>query len=394
MAMEKKYLIVNTGSDSHKYALYSGNTRIFKLHLEKDDGSFLANIIEGDKEMEQIKISELEYLAPVEYLLQTILNRQIILNRDEISLVGFRIVAPGEYFITHKEINDEYLRNIVKEKEEAPLHIGPILNEIEQVQSLLAGTKLIGISDSEFHRDLPEIAIRYSLPKEDSVTYGVRRFGYHGISISSVIYKIKEFLGKIPQRIIVCHLGSGSSITAIKDGKSFDTSMGFTPLEGLPMGGRVGNIDPGALMYLGSKMNLTYSELEIYLNTKCGLLGLSGKTKDVRELIELEKNGDLDSKFALDSFAYNLKKYIGAYTAAMGGIDLLVFTATIGERSSIMRTRFCSGLEILGIILDKNKNEQFINKNGFIDDGSQPCRIAVIPTDEMAQIAREIQSYL
>jgi len=206
--------------------------------------------------------------------------------------------------------------------------------------------------------------------------------------MSSVLRKFKEQM-TLPGKIIICHLGSGSTITAVKDGKSFDTSMGFTPLEGMVMGTRIGTIDAGAVLYLLEKSGMSPLELEEFFNKKCGLLGLSGKTNDVRELIELEKKGDEGAKLALDSFAIQVKKYIGAYSAEMGGLDALIFTATIGERSWIMRDRICAGLENMGIVLDEAINKETVSKPGFIHQEGSKVKIAVTPTDEMGEIAQE-----
>jgi acetate kinase len=388
-----KTLIVNTGSDSHKYAIYSEGAELARLHLEKEGEGFVANITVGsNKEKEAIFGGD--YALPIVYVLKHLADHKIISDNKEISSVGVRVVAPGDYFSTHNVIDDEYLSKIKEASDGAPLHIGPIVDEIEQIKKFLPSAKIFGVSDSVFHKDLPEVARRYAIPEADSTGVGIYRYGYHGISVASILYKAEKWLGSIPEKVIICHLGSGSSITALKNGRSVDTSMGYTPLEGLPMGSRVGNIDPGAVIALGQKKNLNFSDLEKYFNTECGLLALSGTTKDIRELIELDKSGDEKAKLALDSFAYNIKKYIGAYMAALGGLDLLVFTATVGERSSIMRERICSGLEGIGLALDKNKNEETISQDGFIHDEKKSAKIAVITTDEMGEIAREIAKFL
>ncbi len=391
--IDKKSLIVNTGSDSHKYALYEGGGEIFRLHLEREGDGFVASVtVDGQKEKQQI--SATEYESPIDFLLGILIDRKIIADKNKISSAGVRVVAPGEYFLSHNIIDDEYFSKITEALNDAPLHIGPIVKEIEEIRKVLPGVKMVGISDSDFHKTLPTVARCYAIPEDDNANFGIRKYGYHGISVASIVFKIEKWLGKLPERIIVCHLGSGSSLTAIKNGQSIDTSMGLTPLDGPPMGSRVGAIDPGAVIDLGRKRGLSFSELEDYLNTECGLLALSGKTKDVRELIDLEKGGDEQAKLALDSFAYNIKKYIGSYMAVLGGLDLLVFTATIGERSNIMRERICAGLADLGLVLDKNKNDQTISTDGFIHKDGQPISIAVLTTDEMGEMAREMEKLL
>lgn len=388
-----KTLIVNTGSDSHKYALYNGTDEVINFHLEREGEGFVINIKIGGNKIRQI-VSAGDYALPVAYILNQLEDRKIIASNADISTVGIRVVAPGDYFLSHNTIDEEYLSKIKEAASSAPLHIEPMLAEIGQIKKFLPGAKVFGISDSAFHKSMPEVARRYAIPEADSTSFGIYRYGYHGISVASVIYKIKEMMLEFPERIVICHLGSGSSITALKNGKSIDTSMGLTPLEGVPMGSRVGSIDPGAVIALGKNKGITFDDLENYFNNQCGLAALSGKTKDIRELIELEKEGDKGARLALDSFAHSIKKYIGAYTAILGGIDLLVFTATIGERSDIMREKICEGLEGLGLFLDKDKNSKTISKDGSICDESKPGRIAVITTDEMGEMAREVEKLL
>ncbi|KKS69668.1 MAG: Acetate kinase, partial [Candidatus Azambacteria bacterium GW2011_GWA2_42_62] len=216
-----------------------------------------------------------------------------------------------------------------------------------------------------------------------------------GISFESVVGKIKNMNGgNLPEKIIICHLGGGSSVAAVKDGQSIDTSMGFTPLEGIVMANRVGDIDAGAVTYLSKKLGYDMDKMENYLNTQCGLLGLSEKSNDVRELLEMEKSGDKNAKLALEVMVYKIKKYIGAYFAALNGADALIFSGTIGERSAIMRSKICAELENLGIILDDAKNSQTISVDRFINKDKSPVKIAVITTDEMGQIASEAVTVL
>ena len=380
-----KILIVNTGSDSHKYALYGEGIQVARFHFEREDAGFVVRVKSVNKD-EKLVISAEDYQSPVVLVFKILIDKKIILDSSEISLIGIRIVAPGEYFLTHNIIDDQYLLKLKEAKQSAPLHIESIIREIEQLSKILPGVKIGGVSDSTFHQGLPEVARRYAIPEKDCVDFSIYRYGYHGISIASIVRKIELLYGSVPENTIVCHLGSGSSITALKNGKSVDTSMGFTPLEGLPMGSRVGNIDPGAVIALGQKKELNFVELEKYFNNECGLLALSGSTKDIRELIALENKGDKRAKLALDSFAYNIKKYIGSYIAVLGGLNLLVFTATIGERSSIMRERICSGLGGLGLVLDRNKNDLMIDTDGEISDDYTQIKIAVISTDEMGEI--------
>ena len=214
-------------------------------------------------------------------------------------------------------------------------------------------------------------------------------FGYHGISVGSIVKKIAT-RGLLPSKIVVCHLGGGSSITAVREGKSFDTSMGYTPLEGLVTSTRSGNIDPVAVMLVREKLGKNLSETQAYFNKECGMLGLSGKSSDVRELLELERAGDVDARLALDKFVMSIKHYIGAYTAEMGGIDMLVFSGTIGERSSSIRQQVCVGLECLGIKLDLGINESSKGIDAQLNTSDSPVKIVAVCTDEMSAMAEHL----
>lgn len=384
-----KYFIVNIGSESRKYALYQDGQRVFSAHFEKESGKFVVELTGANSEKKEI--SSQEYENSAEYIVSEFLSQKIIGGKNEISAIGFRVVAPGSYFLKNKIIDSEYLGKLEVAKERAPLHINPMLAELKALEQVLPGISIAGISDSAFHSSLPACARFYGIPKSTAEELDIFRFGYHGISFESIVGKLKNiFGGNLPEKIIVCHLGGGSSVTAIKDGKSTDTSMGFTPLEGVVMANRVGDIDAGAITYLSKKLGYGPDEMENYLNTQCGLLGLSGKSNDVRELLEMEKNGDENAKLAIEVMVYKIKKYIGAYFAALNGADVLVFSATIGERSAIMRARICAELENLGIILDDAKNNQTISADGFINKDGLPVKIAVIITDEMSQIATEV----
>lgn len=367
----KKIFIANVGSESRKYALYQDGERIFSAHFEKENGKLMEN--------------------SAGYAVNELLSQKLIGDKSEISAIGFRVVAPGSYFLQNKIIDSEYLEKLKAAKEQAPLHINPMLAELKALEQVLPGIPIVGISDSAFHGSMPTRARLYGIPKNTAEELDILRFGYHGISFESIVGKLKNiYSGNLPEKIIVCHLGGGSSIAAIKNGQSIDTSMGFTPLEGVIMANRVGDIDAGAIIYLSKKFGYGPDEMENYLNTQCGLLGLSGKSNDVRELLEMEKNGDENAKIALEVMVYKIKKYIGAYFAVLNGTDVLTFSATIGERSAIMRARICEELENLGIVLDNEKNNKTISIDRFISKDESRVKIAVITTDEMSQIAAEV----
>jgi len=325
--MDKKYLIINIGSTSKKYALYS-DKELFFINLNED----------------------------VELILKLLISKNLIVNKNEISGIGIRIVAPGDYFLDNKFIDNSYLLRLKKAEEIAPLHIKPVLSEIQKLKILFPSIPIIGISDSAFHKYLPEISKNYALPKNITKKFEIYKFGYHGISISSILSQLKN----IPKKIIICHLGGGSSVTAIKNGKSFDTSMGFTPLEGIYGSTRIGDIDPGALIYLSKKFNS--KELEDMVNNKSGLLALGNS--DMKVLLK-------SSKKAVDTYVYKVKKYIGSYIAALNGVDLIIFSGAIGENSEIIQSKICEG---------------------FIQE--QKIKISVVKSNEMEEIAKQTKIIL
>jgi acetate kinase len=386
-------LTVNIGSASKKYALYQGGDLLCRAHVESEDNTFQATFFhEHDKEV--LRLSPDEYQNTVTIVLGKFIALGFITTPSDIDAIGIRIVAPGTYFAEHKNIDETYLRNLVSVEEYAPLHITPAREEIDRIHHTLPDIPLISVSDSAFHSHLPPQARRYSVRKSDAEAIDMYRFGYHGISIESLVEKIRANGEPLPERIIVCHLGGGASITAVKNGTSVDTSMGATPLSGLLMNTRAGEIDAGATLYFAKKTGRSIEDIEDYLNTECGLLGITEKTGDVRELLEGEGRGDAESALALEMFAYNVKKYIGAYTSALNGLDLLVLSGTISERSNVMREKICSNMEYLNIVLDKEKNSAVgnITDDAFIHQDTSSVRVAVMKTDESAQMARSVQA--
>jgi acetate kinase len=388
-----KYLIINTGSASKKYAVYEDSQRLYFAHFEMEDSGYVVTETYGENK-EKTPISARVFEKAQARLLESLMAKKIINSRDDISGVGIRIVAPGEYFLEHKIIDKAYLKMAKQTLEKVPLHLGPALEEIKTAGKVFGDKKIVGVSDSVFHKTLPAKAKYYAIPITDSRNLGLQKFGYHGISIQSVVSQVEKRLGKLPEKMIVCHLGGGASITAVKNGLSVDTSMGFTPLDGLVMATRVGEIDPGAVVYLADKLGLNTRRLEDYFNNKCGLLGLSGKSSDVRDLLKFEKEGDKDSALALEIYADRLKKYIGGAVATLGGLDLLVFAGTVGERSFIMRERICAGLGFVGVSLNTEVNNQSEGVEADIGQTGSLIKVLVIKTDEVEEIAKEVFSLL
>jgi len=338
--MEGKYLIVNVGSTSKRYAVYFRNKAVFNIHFKTNSGL--------------PKISDI------------LKKNNVIKNEGEITKIGIRVVSPGIYFQRTRIIDKTYLKMLEQSVAMAPLHIKPTFEEIKKLQKQFPNVKIIGVSDSSFHSTMPEIARLYAIPLSDSKKFQIYRYGYHGISISSVISQIKSKYKKIPSKIIVCHLGGGSSITAVKNGKSVETSMGFTPLEGLPMSTRSGNIDFNAGLYILKSKKIT--RIEGYLNEKSGFLGISEISDSMDKLIKLSKSGNKKAELAVDKFVYEIEKYIGAYTAVLGGVDLLVFTGAIGENSHFIRKLIIKKLKFLGIeglkilVLHTNEEEEIFKE--------------------------------
>ena len=309
---------------------------------------------------------------------------------SEIDAVGHRVVHGGERFADSVLITGEVLQGIKACCEIAPLHNPPNLFGIEACMEIMKGVPQVAVFDTAFHQTMPKVAYLYGLPYELYVKYGLRRYGFHGTSHKYVAQRAAELMGEHMSdlRIISCHLGNGASITAIKYGKSIDTSMGYTPLEGLIMGTRSGEIDPAIIPFLMEKENMTAQQIDDYLNRRSGILGISGLSSDFRDLESAANRGDDRSQLAIDVFAYKVKKYIGGYVAAMGGVDAIVFTAGLGENSPFMRDKICNGLEYLGTCIDPDLNK-VRGKEREISVRRARVKIFVIPTNEELVIARD-----
>ena len=313
-----------------------------------------------------------------------------------IDAVGHRIVHGGARFSEPVRIDDAVLKEIHALTELAPLHNPSGLAGIAAIRSALPGVPNVAVFDTAFHHDLPAVAALYALPAELSERLQLRRYGFHGISYRYVSERLSQLLKNAPTidsaetRVIICHLGAGASVCALRNGRSVDTSMGFTPLEGLIMGSRSGDVDPGLVMHLLRTGEFTPEELDDMLNHKSGLLGLSGKSGDVRDLEKAASEGHSASQLALECFAYRVRKYIGAYAAALGGVDALAFTGGIGEYSASMRARICHDLCFLGLHIDDECNQNATGLEPAPISGGVGGKVWVVPTDEERQIAREV----
>ncbi len=389
----KKYLIINPGSASRKYALYEGEKELAYMHIESEEGGNEISTVTAQGKKEKKNISAEDFDKSFEYTLNELIKAGLIASKEDIAVCGIRVVAPGNFFLQDKIINSEYKKLLKKAFEKAPLHIAPILEEIKKIRYAIGRIPLVGISDSAFHSSMMEKSKRYAIPSEDAEKFEIFRYGYHGISLRSIVSKMEKS-GPIPENVIICHIGGGVSVTALKNGKSIDTTMGLTPLEGVVMATRVGDIDSGAVVYLSKVKKLKGKNLLQYLNKKCGLLGISGKSDDVRDLIKAENEGDNLSKLALDMYAYKIQKYIGAYAVALGGLDTIVFSGTVGERSFLMRERICKGLGFLGVEINSILNNTSDSIDVVLSSPESKVKVEVVKTDEMAQMAKDTAKFL
>ncbi|MEG1555107.1 MAG: acetate kinase [Bacteroidales bacterium] len=392
-----KILVLNCGSSSIKYQLIdmSNNAELKAKGLVEriglEMGEFTHKPVGKDKYYVQTPIQDHE--VGVNLVLKALTDpvHGVISNLEEISAVGHRVAHGGEYFKTSMIINEKEREEIKKLCELAPLHNPASLLGIDVMKKLLPNVKHVGVFDTSFHQTMPAEAYLYAIPYEYYENNKIRRYGFHGTSHKYVGPKAAEMAGMKYEeaKIISCHLGNGASICAIKNGKSIDTSMGFTPVEGLVMGTRCGDLDSGALIYIAEKEKLDYKGMNNLINKRSGLLGISGKSVDMRDIRAGKDSGDERSKYAFDLFAYRVKKYIGAYAAAMGGVDIILFTGGIGENAWFQREAICEGLEFLGAKLDKVENEKMAGEDGVISTSDSKIKLLSVTTNEELVIATD-----
>ena len=382
-------LVANPGSSSRKYALYESDKLALRaeLHIESSDGQIVATLRtnSGSRQVETT-LSEV-HDAPREA--RGILIRENILNENEaITAIGLRVVAPGSYFMEDRVISDEVIAKLEEAKSLAPIHIFATLEELKILREYFGQTPVVAVSDSAFHRTKPPYAWNYGINIQDADSLEIKRYGYHGISVASAVDELWN-RGKLPPKVVVCHLGSGSSVSAVFHGRSIDNTMGFTPLEGVLMATRSGDISPGAVRALQTKLGMDWSGIESYLNQRGGLLGIGG-SNDIRDLIEREKNGDHLAHLALTTLVHTIHKAIGSMIATLNGCDLLVFTGTVGERSAILRKRIVAHLEFVDFIIDGNLNDGCTEPDQLtsISQSAKSKPIIVIPTNESVEIAK------
>lgn len=396
-----KVLVVNAGSSSLKYQLIDMDTEkvIAKGGVERIGirGSLLKH--KTDKDEKVFEQDMPNHKVALKAVLDALVNPEYgaIRSMSEIDAVGHRMVHSGEDFNCSVILNDEVMEICRRNAELAPLHQPANLLGVEACKEVMPDTPMALVFDTAFHSTMPAYAYMYAIDYDDYKNYKVRRYGFHGTSHKYVSQEAIKYLGLAGKdsKIVTCHLGGGSSISAVRGGKCVDTSMGFTPLAGVPMGTRSGDIDPAVLEYLAAKKGYTMLDCINYLNKNCGVAGISGVSSDFRDLTKAANEGNERAKLAIDVFVYNVKKYIGSYIAAMDGIDCLVFTAGIGENTYVVRKAICDNMDYFGIRIDETANEK--KNDGTIHDitaKDSRVKVLIIPTNEELVIARETKELL
>lgn len=391
-----KILVLNCGSSSIKYQLFNIETKevLAKGGIEKiglEDSFLKFNLPDGSKETISAPIPE--HTAGVRLIIDTLTSEKygVVKSIAEIDAVGHRTVHGGEKFSASTLLTDEVLKDFVACNDLAPLHNPANMKGIEAVKAIAPNMPQVGVFDTAFHQTMPDYAYMYAIPYELYKEYGVRRYGFHGTSHRYITKRVLEITGMPAEgsRIITCHIGNGGSISAVKDGKSMDTSMGLTPLEGLMMGTRSGDIDAGAIPFIMDKLNLDTKGLSDLLNKKSGVAAISGISMDMREVDAAAKEGNQRAILANTMYAYRIKKYIGAYAAAMGGVDVIAFAGGVGENQGSIREAALEGLEFLGVELDKELNAKMRGEECVLSTPESKVKVLLIPTDEELMIASD-----
>lgn len=392
-------LVLNCGSSSVKYKLIDVDSKktLAEGGVEKVGlpGSFLKfKLPDGEKKTIEMPIPD--HKKAINDILNILTDPTYgcIKSFDEINAVGHRVVHGGEKFNKSVKIDDKVIAKIKECYDVAPLHNPANMTGIEAITELMPGVPQVAVFDTAFHQTMPKEAYMYALPYELYEKYAIRRYGFHGTSHRYVSRRACDFLG-LPydkQRVITCHIGNGGSITAVLDGKSVDTSMGLTPVEGLMMGTRVGDVDPGALTFIMDKEHLTTKELSDLINKKSGVAGISGISSDMRDIDAAIEKGDERAKLALDMYIYRIIKYVGAFAAVLNGVDVIVFTGGVGENQQVLRKRVCDHLTYMGVKIDDEVNFSSRGEEKLISAPDSAVKVVVIPTDEELMIARDTEA--
>ncbi|MDR3297989.1 MAG: acetate/propionate family kinase [Candidatus Nomurabacteria bacterium] len=385
----KLILISNPGSASRKYALYNGEELLAALHFEYVRKKVVCTVRDGENE-KQVKVEFADLADTVRHIGKILQDEGYINERNKLFAIVVRLVAPGDYFAEDRIVDNEFMKNLEIAKKRAPLHLPVVADEISHFSEIFPEVKIAAISDSAFHWSKPDLMKYYPFDTEVADKFGIKRYGYHGLSYGFVTNYLEE-QGILQDKLIAAHIGSGSSVAAILEGNPMDTSMGYSPLEGLMMSTRSGSMDVAAAVAIKRELGLkTDEDLERYLNKEAGLLGVSGFSDDMREIIQRRDEGDPKATFAHALFVYRVQNLIGQMAASLGGVDALVFTATIGERSDEIRHYVCQKLKYLGFMLEdeKNREPEFTGRHALISaKDSKP--IYIVKTDETAEMIRK-----
>ena len=395
-----KILVINCGSSSLKYQLIdmANEDALAKGLVERIgiEGSILTQKANGEKFV--IEEPMKDHKDAIKLVLSALVNKKhgVIKDMSEIAAVGHRVVHGGEKYANSVLIDDEVMKSIEDCIKLAPLHNPPNIIGINACKALMPNTPMVAVFDTAFHQTIPEYAYIYAIPYELYKKYGIRKYGFHGTSHRYVSKVAADMMGKdiSDLKIITCHLGNGASLCAVDGGKSVETSMGFTPLEGVAMGTRSGSIDPAIITYLMQELYLSIEEVNNLMNKKSGVYGISGVSSDFRDIEKAAAEGNHRAQLSLDVFHYKIKRYIGSYAAVMGGVDCVVFTAGLGENDPSSRSKICKGLEFLGINIDEKKNNEGRGFAKVISTDDSKVKVFVIPTDEELMIARDTEEII
>lgn len=379
-------LVVNPGSSSKKYALFREGKEVFSALFERVDAGFGRCVEVNGTRQTCENATASQYEEGLADTLKLARMAEAIRNDQDITRIGIRIVAPGTFFTTHRVIDTAYIRRLSVLVDAAPLHIPHELSEIARIRETLPHARIIGVSDSAFHSGMPSHARMYSIPQSDTRAFDMYRFGYHGLSVASVVRQIAKQMGHIPARMVVCHIGSGMSVTALAHGKSVETTMGFAPTSGLMMGTRAGEVDPGALIYLYKRYGNNMEKTELAVSQLGGLKGMLGSS-DLRVALDRYARKDQNAMTAVAMYFEGIRKAIGASSAVLGGIDTLVLTGTAPERNATVRSLIAERFGYLGLTIDEKINDDLGGRPGVFSTPKSAVTAQVVHTEEIAEIA-------
>ena len=381
-------LVVNPGSTSKKYALYHGDQRVYTAHYEKTIDGFSVCRTKGQEQQKCDDVSSQMFLSALGDFLAAAVEAGVIAQNSDVTAVGIRIVAPGSFFAMHRAVDDAFTDAMQKLSAIVPIHVPIIIDEINVVQELLPKTPCYGISDSAFHQSVPNYRRSFAVKQPDTGSHEIKRYGYHGLSMTSLTRRLRDFFGVVPDRIVALHVGGGISATALHYEESVDTTMGYSPASGIMMGSRVGRLEADAMIALMSATGMrSIATLATHLNRDSGFQAMLGYS-DLRMVVHEYTNGNQAAIEAMEMFRYQLHREVGGHIAVLGGLDAVVMTGTAVVRNPFLRSFLLDGLEGFGMTLNKQRNDALVGHEGMIHDDHSDTPIGVMKTDEMGEIAR------